>query len=469
MKILFLLAAAISALYAQTISGSIVGTVLDSSGHSIANASVKLISERTGEERTSPTNDAGDFIFPALQPGAYTIAVEQPGFRPYRKTGNQLSAAERLSVGTLALQVGSVNESITVAAQGVAVQTSSSENSALISSKQLEQISIRGRDVVSMLRILPGVSQTVDTEFLGGSFGTGTPNMGGARSNWNSLQVDGLTGNDLGSPNTFSSPINMDAIGEVKVLLNNYQAEYGRNGASFINIVTKSGGQQYHGSAYWYKRHETWNANNFFNNRTGVPLPIYRYSTIGATLGGPAPLEKIWKNSKDKVFFFYSFEKSWVKNPQAVRQVMTPTDLERRGDYSQTLDQNGARINIRDPLANANFPNNIVPASRINRNGQAMLNIFPLPNTLDRNLTRGNYNYQFQESIDQPRDQHLFRIDLKPTQNDSINVRGSTWYADSLGYAVAAGSSNWGLVRQHYTYTDNGIVLNYAKILSRAW
>jgi hypothetical protein len=258
----------------------------------------------------------------------------------------------------------------------------------------------------------------------------------------------------------------MDAIGEVKVLLNNYQAEYGRNGASFINIVTKSGGQQYHGSAYWYKRHESWNANNFFNNRNGVPLPIYRYSTLGATLGGPAPLEKVWKGSKDKVFFFYSFEKSWVKNPQAVRQVMTPTDLERRGDYSQTLDQNGARINIRDPLAAANFPNNIVPASRISRNGQALLNIFPLPNTLDRNITRGNFNYQFQESIDQPRDQHLFRIDLKPTQNDSINVRGSTWYADSLGYAVAAGSSNWGLVRQHYTYTDNGIVLNYAKILS---
>jgi hypothetical protein len=160
MKLLFLMAAAVSAMYAQTISGSIVGTVLDSSGNSIAGASVKLISERTGEERSAPTNDAGDFLFPALQPGAYTIAVEQPGFRPFRKTGNQLSAAERLSVGTLSLQVGSVNESITVAAQGVSVQTSSSENSALISSKQLEQISIRGRDVVSMLRILPGVSQT---------------------------------------------------------------------------------------------------------------------------------------------------------------------------------------------------------------------------------------------------------------------------------------------------------------------
>jgi hypothetical protein len=452
--------------YAQTISGSIVGTVLDSTGNVIPAASVKLISERTGEERQSPTNESGDFLFPALQPGAYTVSVEQPGFKPFKKTGNLLSAAERLSVGNINLQVGSVNESITVEAQGVSVQTSSSENSALISSRQLEQVSIRGRDVVSMLRILPGVSQTVDTEFLGGSFGTGTPNIGGARSNWNSLQVDGVTGNDLGSPSVFSSPINMDAIGEVKVLLNNYQAEYGRNGASFINIVTKSGGREYHGSAYWYKRHEMWNANRFFNNANNVQLPIYRYSTIGATVGGPAQLGPLWKNSKDKVFFFYSFEKSWVKSPQAVRQVTTPTALERRGDFSQTLDQGGNRIPIRDPLANAPFPNNVVPTARINRNGLAILNIFPIPNFDNRAVTRGNFNHQFQEAVTQPRDQHLFRIDLKPTQSDSINVRGSTWYADSLGYAVAAGSSNWGLVRQHYTYTDNGIVLNYAKILS---
>jgi hypothetical protein len=302
----------------------------------------------------------------------------------------------------------------------------------------------------------------VDTEFLGGSFGTGTPNIGGTRSNWNSLQVDGLTGNDLGSPSVFSSPINMDAIGEVKVLLNNYQAEYGRNGATFINIVTKSGGREYHGSGYWYKRHESWNANDFFNNRQNVRLPVYRYSTIGASLGGPVPVDRL----REKAFFFYSFENSWVKNPQAVRLVTTPTALERQGDFTQTLDQNGARIAIRDPLAGAAFPGNVVPASRINRNGQAILNIFPTPNTLDRALTRGNFNHQFQESIDQPRRQHLFRIDLRPSAKDSLNFRGSTWWADSLGYAVAAGSSNWGLVRQHYTYTDDGMVLNYARILS---
>lgn len=456
----------VAPLNAQTVSGSISGTVLDSSGHVVSAANVKLLSERTGEERNAPTNESGDFVFPALQPGAYTVSVEVPGFRPLRKTGNVLSAAERLSVGNLTLSVGTVSESVTIAAQAVNVQTSSTEHSALIGERQLEQISIRGRDVVSMLRILPGVSQTVDTEFLGGSFGTQSPNIQGTRSNWNSLQVDGVTGNDLGSPGTFSSPINMDAIGEVKVLMNNYQAEYGRNGASSINIVTKSGSRDYHGTAYWFKRHESWNANNFFNNRTGVPLPIYRYSTLGATLGGPVPLGKVWSGSKEKLFFFYSFEKSDVKNPQAVRQVTVPTALERVGDFSQTLDLSNKLIAIRDPLSNANFPNNTIPVSRLDKNGQAMLNIFPLPNQLNRAVTAGNFNYQFQEAIQQPRDQHLFRIDIRPTSKDTLNVRGSTWFADSLGYAVAAGSSNWGLIRQHYTFTDNGIVLNWARVLS---
>ncbi len=418
---LLLLLSLSQGLWSQTISGSIVGTVVDSSGNVIPAAAVKLVSERTGEERTAATNETGDFSFPALQPGIYTVQVEVSGFKPLKKTGNVLSAAERLNVGSLQLTIGAVSESVTIEAQAVTVQTTSTEHSALIGSRQIEQVSIRGRDVVSMLRILPGVSQQIDTEFLGGSFGTQSPHIQGTRSNWNTLQVVGVTVNDLGSPGTFSSPINMDAIGEVKVLMNNYQSEYGRNGASSINIVTKSGSKEFHGTAYWFKRHESWNANDFFNNRNGVLRPIYRYATLGGTLGGPVPLKGAMR---DKLFFFYSFEKSWVKNPQAVRQVTVPTQLERTGDFSQTVDVNNRSIPIRDPLANANFPNNVIPASRLSANGRAMLNIFPLPNQLNRALTGGNFNYQFQEALEQPRNQHLFRIDWKPTAKDSVNFRG---------------------------------------------
>jgi hypothetical protein len=252
----------------------------------------------------------------------------------------------------------------------------------------------------------------------------------------------------------------------VKVLLNNYQAEYGRNGAASVNVITKSGGREYHGTAYGYRRHDSFNANNFFNNRNNVRKPIYRYGTLGFNLGGPVVIPRFLERGQEKVFFFYSFEHSWVKNPQAVRQVTTPTSLERTGDFSQSLDLNNRVITITDPTTRAAFPGNRIPPARINANGLAILNIFPIPNTLDRTLTRGNYNYQFQESINQPRRQHLFRIDTKPTTRDTISVRGSTWWADSLGHAVAAGSSNWGLIRQHYTYTDNGIVLSHVRVFN---
>ncbi len=462
-------------LSAQLVTGTISGRVVDPTGAVIASASVTLVNEGTGASRNTVTNEDGVFVFPSVPPGIYTLKVGREGFRAFQRTGNVLTANERLSVGNLELTIGSVAETVTVTAEGAQVQTISSERAALLAPKQLEMIAIRGRDVVSMLRILPGVSQQVDTENLGGSFGTGTPNIQGARNNWNSLAVDGLTGNDLGSPSVFSSPINLDAIGEVKVLLTNYQAEYGRNGGSFVNIITKSGSREYHGSGYWYKRHEQFNANNFFNNSTGVRKPLYRYATVGATIGGPAYVPKLIPRGQDKMFFFYSYEQSWTKNPQAIRQYTMPTELERRGDFSQTFDTNNVQIPIRDPLLTgacsatnrtACFPGNSVPTARINRNGQAILNIFPLPNLLDRGITRGNYNFQFQESIEAPRWQHLFRTDWKPTDKDSFAFRGSLWYADQLGYAVAAGGANWGLTRQHYTYTDNGVVMTYTRIIS---
>ena len=462
---------------AQTVTGTISGSVVDTSGQVIAGATVKLINERTGETRTASTVENGGFTFPALQPGQYTIKVEHKGFRGVERKGNILPSSEHLSVGNLELSVGEISETVTTVAEGTSVQTESSEHTALLTSKQLEMVAIRGRDVVSMLRILPGVSQNVDTEFLGGNFGTSTPNIQGNRATWSSVQVDGLTGNDLGSPNTFSSPINLDAIGEVKVLLNNYQAEYGRNGGSGVNIVTKSGSRAFHGSGYWYKRHEQWNANDFFNNRNNVTKPLYRFSTLGFTVGGPVYIPKTFNTNKEKLFFFYSLEDSRVKNFQPVRQVTTPTDLERRGDFSQSRTAAGALILIKDP-SNTNpctasntagcFKDNIIPTARISKNGQALLNIFPLPNQLNTAITLGNFNYQVQEVINQPRRQNLLRVDWRPNAKDAISVRGSTWWADSLGYAVAAGSANWGLVQQHYTFTNNEVALNYTRIITPA-
>ncbi|MGH9313316.1 MAG: carboxypeptidase regulatory-like domain-containing protein [Vicinamibacterales bacterium] len=447
---------------AQSVSGSISGTVVDSTQQVVPGAVVTLVNEQTLSTRGTVTTDTGDFVFSAVQPGRYTVKIEMPGFRPVERQNLMLPANERLSLGTIQLEVGGITETVTTTAEGTVVQTASSERSALLTDKQIEMVAVRGRDVMSLLRVLPGVAYGAEIEAPGGSFGTTTPNISGIRNTWNTVTVDGLVGNDLGSPQIFSGTINFDAIGEVKVQLNNYQAEHGRNGGAMVSIVTKSGTRDFKGSAYLYKRHESLNANDFFNNRNGIAKPLYRYTTVGATLGGPVPLEKL----QDKLFFFYSFENWDTRTPQPVRQVTVPTALERAGDFSQSLNQAGQLFVVRDPVTGQPFPGNRIPASRINPNGAALLTVFPLPNALDRGVTAGNYNYQFQESLEVPRRQHLIRMDYRPTAADAIYGRFSNWYADNQGFAVPAGAANWGLLGQHYTFKDASFILNYTRILN---
>lgn len=323
-------------------------------------------------------------------------------------------------------EVGSVTESITVRAAGSVVQTGNSENGSVISSKQMETMAVRGRDPISMLRILPGVTQGFDPEFNGGFFGTSMPNFQGLSTNATTIMADGVNGGDGGAGGVFSATVNKDAISEVKVPMSNYTAEYGRSGGALINIITKGGGKDFHGTGYWYKRHEALNANAFFLNLNGVPKQLYRFQNLGATVGGPVKLPiPIINRGGDKMFFFYSYDNNQIKQ-------------------------------------HLPFPNNIIPSNRANPFGVAIMNIFPAPNV---NAVGYNYLYQ-EESLDRPRNQHLFRFDLRPTEKDTISVKGSTWHADTVGYHVAGGSSPWGLVRQHYEFTGDQLTLNYTRVLT---
>ncbi|NOT63863.1 MAG: TonB-dependent receptor plug domain-containing protein, partial [Acidobacteria bacterium] len=480
--------------FAQTVSGTITGTVLDASGSSIAGAKVTLVNERNSDERTGTSNSNGYFQFVAVPPGLYTIKIEAQGFRTLERRNNTLTASEQLSVGNLALTVGQVTESVTTVAEGAVVETESAANSALITANQIEQISTKGRDVVDLLRLVPGVAYGDDIDGLGTGgtgFGTVTPNVGGTRNTFNTFAVDGVPGNDLGSPNINSGTVNLDAIGEVKVELNNYRAESGRNAGAIVKVITKSGTNQYHGSGYWYKRHEGWNAQNFFNNLNKLRKPNYRFLTLGATIGGPVVIPKLYNPSQKKLFFFYSFEGAQTQTPQAIRTVTVPTALERAGDFSQSYNTNSAATNatnklwIRDPLLSgtcnqtytaaapataentvACFPNFRIPANRISAATQGLFSVFPLPNALDRVITLGNYNYNFQESVKVPKTNHLVRVDYKLSDKDSFYVKGSKWYADNNGFAVGAGGANWGLVRSHYTFRDDALTANWVRLFS---
>lgn len=462
------LASALGAFAQMTVTGTITGNIVDPSGQAVPGAKVTITSPKTGEQKTVTGNEVGAFNLNAVQPDTYTLRVEHPGFKSYERRGMVVSANERVAVGDIALQIGELAETVSVAASAVQVQTDSSEHSGIISTAQLDNLPARGRDVVSMLRTLPGVQYQADMDSVGGQYGTGTPNIGGASSGTNILAVDGVVSNDMGSPNVFSSVTTLDAIGEVKVILNSYQAEYAGNGGAVVEVVTKSGGKEFHGGTYYYVRNEALNANDFFSNRNGVKRPRYRYNTFGGSLGGPIYVPGKWNQDRSKLFGFYNLEQWQISIPGAVNQYTMPTALERQGDFSQTSEvgANFKLIPVNDPTNGQQFPGNIIPKTRLNPNGLALMNILPLPNFINRPITSGNYNYQIQEVQKDPKRSQLFKIDYVPTDKDRFYVRGKTWLAQQEGYAVAGGASPVGFFAQCYCFTETGLGIGGTHVFS---
>jgi hypothetical protein len=458
---------------AQSVTGTIAGTVTDPQGQVIPGATVTVIAEATNESRAVVTDTKGDFQATNLQPGMYTLKISLESFRTLERKNIVLSAGERLAVANMVLEVGSIGETVTVAAQGTHVNTAETQHSGLITATQIEQVQVLGRDVTSIMRLLPGVRYENTVDSLGMSFGTSVPNVGGGRRDWSNVIVDGVVGNEIGNSGLMAQQINLDAIAEVRVLLNSYRAEYGRAGGGQVQIVSKGGTSTYHGNVYHYLRNEALNSNNFFNNRSNIKKPRYRFNTFGANLGGPVPgLNKTEK----KLFFFYSIEAPLVSRPGPVRNWTMPTDREMQGDFSQTLDSQGRLINIKDPQATGAcnavtggpgcFPGNIIPANRINSNGKALLNMLPRANNFDRSFTQGQFNYTTQENAENPKMNNIVRIDWKPSSHDSFYFTFKDWYSDQRGSEITAGPNKWGFFNTHYLNTDRGVSANHAKILS---
>ena len=286
--VVFVMFAALSCgqLFAQmSVTGAVSGTVLDASGSVVPGAAVKLTSETTREARETKSNGEGLFSFTVVPRDSYTLKVEHAGFKAFERTGIAVSANEHVALSGLMLALGSSSETVTVTSQAAHVETESSEEAADVTTNQVANLTARGREVVSMLRTIAGATYQADQDSAGGQYGTGTPSIRGAAANMNILAVDGIVSNDMGTPSVFSSATQLDAIGEVKVILNSYQAEYAGNGGTVVQVVTKSGTGEWHGNTYWYLRNNDFNANDFFNNRNGVKRPLYRYNTGGFSLG----------------------------------------------------------------------------------------------------------------------------------------------------------------------------------------
>jgi hypothetical protein len=465
---------------AQTTAGTISGTVVDASDALMPNVAVSLLSERTGETRQVLTSSTGDFLFAAIQPGVYTLTIAAEGFKEFRLVGITLTASQRLSLGNLKMALGVTVESVSVTQQGEVLSLESADTTGLVSDKQMDALAARGRDVMNVLRVLPGVNTIPmgqggesgagdsfsSSESLGGNVGSFTPTASGARLDWNSTTVDGQNGSSQSWPGLFASPISMAAISEVKLVSDNYTAEYGSNMGATIQLVSKSGTTDFHGSVYAFKRHEQFNANDFFNNRNGLPKPIYRFNTYGGGIGGPIYIPGHFNSDKSKLFFFFSEEDWRVKTPAARRQYTVPTQLERQGNFSQTIDQGGRLITIRDPMSNAPFPNNVIPASRIDANGQVLLGLNPLPNALDRNITRGAYNFEFQELIRMPKRLQLLVLDYRPTNNDAITITPRRMWVTLHGYNQLRAFNGPPILEAEHHYTSASAAVKWNHIFS---
>ena len=288
--------------------------------------------------------------------------------------------------------------------------------------------------------VQPGVTPTNDV--LGGTYSSAIPNIQGGNQ---IVYTDGVNGGDSNGGGNFSGSTNMDAIEEVNIQMSNYTAEYGMTGGPVVNFITKHGGLQYHGTAYWYGRNEDLNANNYFNNQLNVKRPLYRYNTQGATLGGPMFF------TKKKITFFYSFENGQVTSPVALQQWEFPTTLERAGNFSQSMQNNGTLIVVKDPNTGQPFPGNIIPANRMSQTGLNMMNVFPLPNDLAAQPTGYNWIQQ-QPSISDPRTQHVLRVDYHATDKDTISVKFQTWTTSESGIQAAGLRLQVGLVPQQYDF-----------------
>lgn len=437
--------------HAQTTTGSISGTVVDDTNLALPGVTATLLEENTGAVRTIATNAVGAFTFNAVLPGVYTVRVELQGFGTYEQINTNLTVNQQLSLGQLQLGIAQLAETVQViATEQRVVETITSDRSALITEEQIETITVRGRDVTSMLRVLPGVSYEKDTEATGEIvIGSWLPEVSGARAQWSTVTIDGVPSNDIGLPSVSTHSMSADAIGEVNVQLNNFTADSGRNGGANINIITKSGSNDFSGGAYAYGRHERFRKQNYFDEINGIDKPLYRYATYGGNIGG--------RFVRDKAFFFYNYEKWDVETPLSARQNTVPTGPERLGDFSQSFDTGGNLLVITDPLTGSPFPGNKIPSDRINSNGFALLDHFPMPNFPAN--SGGNYNYQFGRTQNAPRLNNVARVDLRPTQNDSVYSRFSVWHQPSTSIQGGVG------VDHSFTYDDYAFSENYTRVI----
>ncbi len=405
---------------AQLTTGSVGGTVKDGQGGVVPGATVTLVSETRGT-RSVPivTNPTGDFVFPNVPAGTYTIEVEMSSFKTLKQTGITVNPGPRVAVGTLTLEVGGATETVSVKGESPMIQTASGERSFAIPTETVENLPFASRSFLQLGQMAPGVVMNgVQVQRLGSIVQSTT------------VMMDGVSTMDTGS-NGAIVQMNVESIAEVKILVQGYQAEYGRSSGLQITAVTKSGTNRFRGSLYNVRRNSDWNANSKTNILNANPKPILKQQEIGYSIGGPFGKP----GGANKLFFFHALEFLPRTGGNDAVSFRMPTELERQGDFSQTRDNLGNLYPyIKDPNINGvcSAANQVacfadggvlgrIPADRLYQPGLNILKMWPLPNGAGTTTGRNYEIIRPAESIlgYQP----AVRVDYQPTSSLRVSVK----------------------------------------------
>jgi outer membrane receptor protein involved in Fe transport len=433
-------------------SGSITGTVKDSGGGVIPGVEIAVTDQDTAYRATTSTNAEGNFIFPQLPAGTYTLTAEAKGFKKSENKDVILPLATKVGVGDIVLQVGAATDTVTVEASPgtIQVQADSGERSDIVTNRDLREIGLNGQNIIDMMKFIPGINVSALVANAASTVTniTGSFQVNGTRSLEHEYTLDGITNLNLGNNTGALVSINPDAVEEVKILTSNYQAEYGRSGGGVIALTTRGGANEYHGGGSYFRRHDSMNADSYFNDLRGgsannFPRPLYRYNYYGWNFGGPVFIPHL-VHGKNKLFFFVSQEYYSQLVPQATsNNIRVPTMLERTGDFSQSVDGSGKAITIIDPTTGVAFPGDLIPSNRIYAPGQAILNFLPQPNTT---LGGNAYNYTSQIPSAYPRNETILRGDWNINSSTRMSVRWAYNHDDQqFAYGTTTATWNWPL------------------------
>jgi hypothetical protein len=456
--------------FAQKTTGDIDGTVTDQSGAVLPGCAVTVTDQATGAVRKTTSNAQGSFSFRTLPVGTYTISATKEGFKALSQKDVEVHVST-VTTTTLGLEIGATTEMVTVEAAAVNLNTENGEVGNVMLSEQVSQLPLNGRNFIELTTLMPGVA-------VGGGFDNKNKGLlagvdisfSGAPANANQWQVNGSNNNDEGSQRTILVYPSVDSIQEFKILRNSYGPEYGGAGGAQINLITKAGGNQFHGNVYYYGRNDKLNAANWFlgqqkaNCLPGDPVcgkkNYLRRNDYGYTVGGPI--------KKDKAFFFWSEE--WNKEHRGVvRQAWIPTAAEIGGNFNDIAGcapGSGAPPVPHDPTTGLPFPSNTIPSTQLSPAGLAYLSQLPAPNL--SNLC-APHDWVAQVGIPLNWREENVRGDLNITKRTTlmINFTNESWENPLHGYGEGGlwGEQNWPAVSDSWSQPSKMLVAKLTSVI----